>query len=132
MLETTSKSGPRILRTAQSIAIADAFLEPWPLEPQSIVSGNPEASGSVLSRSDGGRAIRGLWACTPGEFRWVWTYDETLVVSQGSATVVLEDGEIDLYPGVFAFFERGQSSVWRIKTPFRKAFHALSHEPLAF
>jgi hypothetical protein len=86
----------------------------------------------TLSRSCGGRAVRGIWACTPGEFRWVWTYDETLVVVEGEARVELADGAIELRPGDLAYFERGQSSIWRIRTPLLKGFHALAAEPLPF
>ncbi len=62
-----------------------------------------------------------------------FAYDETVVVVQGRATVVMENGqEISLEPGGMAFFGRGQSSTWTIHEDFRKAFHADSPEPLPF
>jgi hypothetical protein len=77
--------------------------------------------------------VRGVWECTPGRFRWNFTYDETVIVVKGRATVELESGEtISLNPGDMAFFERGQWSTWTIHEPFRKAFHADSPEPLPF
>ena len=120
------------LSAARRISVDRADLEPWPLEPDSILSGQPRASGFMLSRSADRRTVRGVWACTPGEFRWVWTYDETLVVVEGEAIVELDDGVVQLRPGDMAFFERGQSSIWRILSPLRKGFHAASADPLPF
>lgn len=122
----------RRLRSAQCVDIAAADLESWPLDPATILSGAPQAAGLTLSRSQDARNVRGIWACTPGAFRWVWAYDETLTVLSGTATVELADGRIELKPGVLAFFERGQSSIWRITAPLRKSFHAVSDDPLPF
>jgi len=113
--------------------IADTELISWPLPAEWVEQGSPQASGAVLSKSADSRIVRGVWACTPGRFRWTFTYDETVVVVQGSATVVMDNGaEVSLTPGVMAFFERGQGSTWTIHENFRKAFHADSPEPLPF
>jgi uncharacterized cupin superfamily protein len=116
-----------------TIHIADADLQPWPLPAEWITEGEPHASGRVLAKSDDSCVVRGVWDCTPGQFRWHFTYDETLVVVKGRATVELESAEIVvLNPGDMAFFRRGQLSTWTIHEPFRKAFHADSAEPLPF
>jgi len=113
--------------------ITDTELSPWPLPAEWVQQGCPEASGAVLSKSADSHVIRGVWACTPGRFRWAFTYDETVVVVQGRATVVMDNGaEVSLTPGVLAFFERGQGSTWTIHENFRKAFHADSPDPLPF
>ena len=113
--------------------IADTELSSWPLPAEWVQQGSPEASGAVLSKSADSRVIRGVWACTPGRFRWAFTYDETVVVVQGRATVVMDNGaEVSLTPGVMAFFARGQGSTWTIHENFRKAFHADSPDPLPF
>ncbi len=113
--------------------IADTELVSWPLPAEWVEQGSPQASGFVLSRSADSRIIRGVWACTPGRFRWMFTYDETVVVIQGSATVVMDSGaEVALNPGDMAFFARGQGATWTIHQDFRKAFHADSPEPLPF
>ncbi len=118
---------------AASVHIATASLEPWPLPPGSIVSGSPATAGLVLSQSDDECVVRGLWECTPGSFRWEWTYDETLVVVSGRARVRIDGGPtIEIGPGDFAYFERGQSAIWETVELFRKAFHALSPTPLPF
>jgi uncharacterized cupin superfamily protein len=115
------------------VHIADAQLQSWPLPAEWVEEGSPEASGMVLSKSPDSRIVRGVWECTPGRFRWNFTYDETVVVIKGQATVELESGEkVSLSPGVMAFFGRGQWSTWTIHEQFRKAFHADSPEPLPF
>ena len=115
------------------IRIPEARLDSWPLPAEAIVEGKPNAQGLVLWKSDDVRLVSGIWACSPGSFRWNWTYDETVVVVEGRATVTTGDGRsIDLEPGSLASFERGTESIWTIHEPFRKGFHALSPEPLPF
>ena len=116
-----------------STRIADTELSPWPLPAEWIVEGAPEARGSVLSRSDDSRLIRGVWECTPGTFKWVFSYDETLVVVRGRATVELDTGErVELEPGSMAFFGRGHDATWTVHETLRKGFHADSPDPLPF
>ena len=113
--------------------IADTELSPWPLSAESVEQGSPQANGAVLSKSEDSRIVRGVWACTPGCFRWMYTYDETIVVVEGTATVRMDSGaQVSLKPGVMAFFARGQGSTWTIHEDFRKAFHADSPDPLPF
>jgi uncharacterized cupin superfamily protein len=113
--------------------IADTELTPWPLPAEWILDGGPDARGSVLSRSEDSRIIRGVWECTAGRFKWVFSYDETLVVVSGRATVELDTGErIELEPGTMAFFGRGHDSTWAVHETLRKGFHADSPEPLPF
>jgi len=123
----------KTMPAAADLRIPAANLDAWPLPESAITHGRPEASGTVLSKSDDARIVRGVWACTPGQFRWNWSYDETVVVVSGRATVSLSDGRrVELEPGSMAYFERGLESVWTIHEPFRKGFHALSPEPLPF
>ena len=113
--------------------ISSAELTAWPLPPEWVISGDPAPAGAVLSRSDDSRIIRGIWECTPGKFTWVFSYDETLVVVSGRATVELDTGEtIELASGVLAFFGRGHDATWTVHETLRKAFHADSPEPLPF
>ena len=113
--------------------IADTELSPWPLPAEWVQQGDPQASGAVLSKSSDSRIIRGVWACTPGRFRWMFTYDETVIVVEGTATVVMDNGsQVSLHPGDMAFFERGQGATWTVHENFRKAFHADSPDPLPF
>lgn len=124
-----AQSIPQAVRTKA----LETVLTPWPLPVEWIIQGKPAPSGAVLSKSNDSRIVRGIWACTPGQFKWSFTYDETVVVLKGSASVQLEHGNtIELKAGDMAFFERGQTSVWTIHEDFRKAFHADSPEPLPF
>jgi|ERR1700733_1760711 len=118
---------------AVSARVADAELIVWPLPEDSVIDGSPDARGAVLSRSDDSRIIRGMWECTPGQFKWSFSYDETLVVVSGSATVELDTGErVELSPGTMAFFGRGHESTWTVHETLRKGFHADSPDPLPF
>jgi uncharacterized cupin superfamily protein len=118
---------------ADQVHVPTVTLASWPLPAAIVRHGRPQASGAVLDKSADGRIVRGIWACTPGEFAWRWDYDETVMVVQGRATVTMGDGRrVELAPGTLAFFERGQDSVWTIHEDFRKAFHADSPTPLPF
>lgn len=112
------------LPLAEKLNVAKTQLESWPLARETITSGNPAASGLVFSKSADGTCVRGIWACTPGSFRWTWTDEEMVTIVAGRATVAMDDGRrVELTPGDMAFFEAGQSSEWTIHEPFRKSFH---------
>jgi hypothetical protein len=119
--------------TASHVHITDASLSPWPLPVEWVQEGSPDASGAVLSKSPDARIVRGVWRCTPGRFNWVFSYDETLVVLQGRATIELDTGEVvEIGPGDMAFFGRGHSSTWTVHETVLKGFHADSPDPLPF
>ncbi len=114
-------------------AVETAELTSWPLPEDWVISGSPAASGTVISRSDDSRIVRGVWECTPGSFSWDFSYDETLVVVSGRATVQLDTGDsVELAPGVLAFFGRGHKATWTVHETLRKGFHADSPDPLPF
>ncbi len=73
--------------------IATTELDSWPLPEEWVLEGSPTPGGTVISRSDDSRIVRGVWECTPGKFTWSFSYDETLVVVSGRATVELDTGE---------------------------------------
>jgi len=112
--------------------VLSASLAPWPLDPAQIVDGDPQASGTVLWKSDDSTLAVGIWACTPGSFEWTHT-DEMAVVVEGRATVEREgEGPVELAPGVAVFFPEGLTTRWTVHEPLRKAFHLHSSEPLPF
>lgn len=115
-----------------AVEVASAPLDSWPLDPGQVISGDPQASGTLLWKSDDSTLAVGIWACTPGSFNWTHT-DEMLVVAEGRATVEREDGDpVELSPGVLAFFPEGLTTRWTVHEPLRKAFHLRSSEPLPF
>jgi len=118
---------------AVKLGVPDASLEPWALPPEAVIDGSPATAGAVLSQSADGRIVRGIWECTPGSFRWEWSYDETLVVISGSATVRFDDARrLTLRAGDFAFIARGQSGLWTTHTLLRKVFIGDSPTPMSF
>ena len=121
------------VQPAADTLIARTELASWPLPADWVLEGDPDARGAVISRSDDSRIIRGVWECTPGKFKWTFSYDETLVVASGRAIVELDTGErVELEPGVMAFFGRGHESTWTVSETLRKGFHADSPEPLPY
>ena len=116
-----------------TLHVPDAPLQAWPLAPELVLEGDPQASGTVLSKSRDSRKVRGIWSCTPGRFRWNWTYDETVFMLSGRATVALSGGRVvELRAGDMAFFSSGEQSVWTIHETLRKSFHADSEQPMPF
>ena len=109
-----------------AVHIADADLEPEPLDPDNILDGTPETTGVVLFESEDGRVTRGLWQCTPGRVTDVEA-DEMFVVVSGRATIEFEDGAaIDVGPGDLCVLEEGARTVWTVHETLRKAYQITS------
>jgi uncharacterized protein len=97
-------------------------LEPWPLEPEQIVEGDPEVSGRVLDASDDGKVERGVWQHTAGVSRDTES-DELFVVLTGRATIEVEGGPtLDVGPGDIGLLHAGDRTVWRVHETLRKIF----------
>jgi uncharacterized cupin superfamily protein len=120
-----------ISHQAFSADVGSAPLEPWPLDPAQIIDGDPQASGTLLWKSEDSTLAVGIWRCTPGSFSWNHV-DETLVVIDGRATVEREDGgdPVELAPGTVAFFPEGLRTRWTVHETVRKGFHLHSAQPL--
>ncbi|MEV5486594.1 cupin domain-containing protein [Streptomyces bobili] len=105
-----------------ALHIADADLEPEPLDPGQIVSGAPEVSGKVVSESADGRQVRGIWQITPGVVTDTEA-DELFVVISGSATVEVEGGAtLRVGPGDMAVLRAGDRTTWTVHETLRKAY----------
>jgi hypothetical protein len=105
-----------------AVPAAEVILEPEDLDPSQIVSGDPRTSGAILSRSDDGRILRGVWECTPGVVTDV-EQDELFVILEGRATVEVEGGSaLELRPGVVGVLERGARTRWTVHETLRKVF----------
>lgn len=101
-------------------------LEPWPLEPDQIVAGDPQVSGRVLDTSTDGRVERGIWSHTPGVSRDTES-DEIFVVLTGRATIEVEGGPtLELGPGDVGLLHAGDRTVWRVHEPLRKIYQTTS------
>jgi uncharacterized cupin superfamily protein len=97
-----------------------AALDPDPLEPDQIVSGDPRTSALVLSRSSDGQEA-GIWSCTPGKFTDV-EEDETFVVIEGRATIAFDGGEVEVGPGDVCELTAGAETVWTVHETLLKGF----------
>ncbi|MFE2099830.1 cupin domain-containing protein [Streptomyces sp. NPDC059468] len=105
-----------------ALHIPDADLEPEPLDPEQIVSGNPEVTGKVVWESADGRQIRGIWQITPGVVTDTEA-DELFVVISGSATIGFEDGPtLRVGPGDMAVLHAGDRTTWTVHETLRKAY----------
>ncbi|MDI3424284.1 cupin domain-containing protein [Streptomyces luteolus] len=103
--------------------IPDAELEPEPLDPAQIVSGDPVVTGKVLWESPDGRQVRGIWQITPGVVTDTEA-DELFVVVSGRATVEVEGGDVlEIGPGDMAVLREGDRTTWTVHETLRKAYH---------
>jgi len=101
---------------------ATAELEPWPLDPEQVIEGDPQVSGIVLHESADGRIERGIWEHTPGVSRDVES-DELFVVLSGRATIEIEGGPVlEVGPGDGAVLRAGDRTVWTVHETLRKVY----------
>jgi len=99
-----------------------AQLEPTPLDPAQVVSGEPRTAELTLATSEDGAASAGLWSCTPGVVTDVEAKESFLVIG-GRATLRYDDGrEFELAPGSVHSFEGGERTTWRVDETLVKAF----------
>ncbi|MFI2436338.1 cupin domain-containing protein [Streptomyces sp. NPDC018693] len=105
-----------------TLHIADAELEPEPLDPAQILSGPPEVTGKVVGESADGSQVRGVWQITPGVVTDT-EVDELFVVSSGSAIIQVEDGPtFTVGPGDLAVLRAGDRTTWTVRETLRKAY----------
>ncbi len=96
-------------------------LDPEPLPPEWILSGNPEARGKMLVRSHDWSSTLVVWNCTSGSFRWHFSQDEVIFVISGAAFLLNDDGsERRFGAGELGFFPAGTTCKWRIDDHFLK------------
>ena len=87
------------------------------------ISGNPQASGKILSVNGDGSSECGLWSCTPGTRKVAFAADEFCYFLSGKGTYVHDTGEeIPVQAGAVVFFPKGWSGTSIITEPLSKAF----------
>jgi uncharacterized cupin superfamily protein len=92
-----------------------------PINPDWIVSGNPQARAGEHSRSHDEASLTAIWDCTAGEFRWHFGWDETVMILEGEVQITTDEGiERTLRAGDVAFFAGGTWARWRVDTYVRK------------
>lgn len=109
--------------TVISESVTDANLDPFPLKPEQILDGDPQASAKLIWTSADGTQASGIWECTPGTFNYEHT-NETAGVIAGKATITPEGGEpVEVGPGSIVFFAEGSKTHWVVEETIRKSFH---------
>ncbi|MED7947689.1 cupin domain-containing protein [Streptomyces sp. BE303] len=105
-----------------ALHVADVDLLPDPLDPDQIVSGDPQVTGRVLWESPDGRRSRGVWQITPGVVTDTEA-DELFVVVSGRATVEVENGPtLEVGPGDVAVLREGDRTTWTVHETLRKVY----------
>jgi uncharacterized cupin superfamily protein len=95
-----------------------------PLEPAQVIDGDPRTSDLILSESEDGSEVTGLWRCTPGTFSDT-ELEESFVVLEGTASVRHADGTtVTLEAGDTHRFESGEETVWIVTSPLLKCYRA--------
>lgn len=94
--------------------------EPAPLKPSWIIAGNPTARSLKMGEATDGNFSFGLWDCTEGEFIFKYRSDELVHILEGHATVRAPGMEIELRPGVVAFFPQGSTMHWTVHQYVKK------------
>ncbi|MEN2418491.1 cupin domain-containing protein [Streptomyces rimosus] len=103
--------------------VPDAELEPEPLDPAQIISGDPVVTGKVLWESPDGKQIRGIWQITPGVVTDTEA-NELFVVVSGRATIEVENGPVlEVGPGDACILREGDRTRWTVHETLRKAYH---------
>jgi uncharacterized cupin superfamily protein len=105
-------------------SVRDAPVEPAPIPPEDIISGNPESTMAILWRSDDGKLYNGVWHCTPGVFM-LSSPAETITLIEGDVTITPEGGEpLTVTAGDVAFIPEGTRARWEVHETVRKGFHS--------
>lgn len=105
-------------------SVRDAPVEPAPIPPGDVISGNPESTMAILWRSDDGKLYNGVWHCTPGVFM-LSSPAETITLIEGNVTITPEGGEpLTVTAGDVAFIPEGTRARWEVHETVRKGFHS--------
>jgi uncharacterized cupin superfamily protein len=107
-----------------SLSVRDAPVEPSPIPPADIISGEPVSTIAILWRSEDGTLYNGVWHCTPGIFMLTHP-GETICLVEGRATITPEGGApVTVLPGEVVFIPEGTVARWEVHETVRKAFHS--------
>jgi uncharacterized cupin superfamily protein len=108
-----------------AVHIAGLELEADPLDPETVLDGEPEAFNRVVWQSADGRVLRGVWQMTPGVATDTEAH-EMFVVIAGRATIAPDDGEpFDVGPGDMGVLEEGARTTWTVHETLRKAYEII-------
>jgi hypothetical protein len=119
----------------QSARIDAVVLEPAPINPAWVRTGNPVARATQIASSADGTSSTAVWDCTAGSFDWQFGCDETVHILEGEV-IVTEPGQPPrtLRVGDVALFPAGMTAHWQVpvyvrklafmRAPFPRSIHA--------
>ena len=99
-------------------------LQPRPIEASCIEEGTPVARCTTFTESPDKRLSSGLWECTAGKFKVVFSVDEVVHILDGEV-IVREEGDGATYtlrPGDAAYFPLGLVTHWHVPRFVKKFF----------
>lgn len=106
-------------------------LPDMPINPAWILDGAPRATGQIFLQSADRLLASGLWECTPGRFRWEFTWDEFVHILAGEVEITeLPGTTYTLRAGDLAHFPLGLKTEWRVIQTVRKVFTIRNPQPL--
>ena len=115
--QTTARFDPDLITGS----VGKMALEPAPIEPSWIISGDPIARLARHSEANDEAASTAIWDCTAGEFRWYFGWDETVYILEGEVAVTSASGNVQiLRAGDIAYFKGGTWATWKIDKYLRK------------
>lgn len=108
------------MQTARVVHAAVLPLEPAPLDPGQVVSGDPTVAATEVL-ADPTRVV-GVWEHGPGTSTDVEA-DEVFVVLSGRATVAVEGGPtLELGSGDIGVLVAGDRTTWTVHETLRKVY----------
>lgn len=106
--------------SARVLPAAAAALSPTPLDPDQVVSGNPQVSALELLAGDGLEI--GVWQHTTGGSTDVEA-EEVFVVLRGRATIEVAGGPtLEVGPGDVGVLHAGDRTTWTVHEDLRKVY----------
>ena len=108
------------------VRIAHPIKDPMPIyqiPSEWILEGQPDSRGCVLIESTDGRLGCGKWRCTPGKFRWEYSFDEFIFLLEGEVIIIAEGEQpVTLRAGDTAHFQSGTVAIWNVISTVEKVF----------
>jgi uncharacterized cupin superfamily protein len=110
----------RSAAVVRAAALADADLDPTPLDPRQVLSGDPDVR--TLPVHADATILVGIWQHGPGVTTDVEA-DEIFVVLAGRATIEFDGGDtIDCGPGDLVALPAGAATRWTVHETLRKVY----------
>tara|TARA_B100000745_G_C19944913_1_gene318799 strand:- start:62 stop:439 length:378 start_codon:yes stop_codon:yes gene_type:complete len=117
----------------KSTIVRETNLDPWPIGEENILSGDPQAYGSILWQSEDKLLCNGVWSCTIGKFNSKYIWNETFYIVEGTISILVDNAHLKEYTaGDLVFIRNGTYTTWTVINPIRKVFYLESGTPLEF